>query len=144
MMFSPARRIAVAAALVTTVGLGSMVAAASATGASRPQQRQLAVAALSDFKVVLTATQEPRHPLLAKVTASGFQRSDGQWKLISIKRLGKAFEGDVNVCSLKTIQFKNNTAISPPVIRFDAIRVRLLLGPALGCSRAIISERWTP
>src|SRR5215471_17972084 len=118
MMFSSIPRIAAVAALVTVGGLlttvvtasaagvsqpqrrVTTVVAASGAGVSQPQRRQLAVAALSDFKVVLTATREPGHPLLATVTAAGYQRSDGQWTLISIKRLGTAFEGDVNVCSL--------------------------------------------
>jgi hypothetical protein len=54
MAFGLIRRIAVVAALVTAVGLLTMMVAASATGASQPQRRQLAVTTLSDFKAVLT------------------------------------------------------------------------------------------
>ena len=69
MLFTSVRRIAVAAALVTAVGLLTVVAAASGTGASQPQ-RQLAATALSEFKVALTATREPEHPLLATLCTS--------------------------------------------------------------------------
>jgi len=65
MAFGSIRRIAVVAALVTAAGLLTMMMAASATGASQPQRRQLAVTTLSDFRAVLTATREPGHPLLA-------------------------------------------------------------------------------
>jgi len=146
MMFSSMRRIGVAAALVTAVGLLSMVAAASATGASQPQ-RQLAAATLSDFKIVLTATQEPGDPLLATVTAAGYQRSGSGWTLIASKRIGKAsqwFWSSVGTCSLETTQLKNNTASpSPAVVTFDSIKVSLLATPAIGCS-STYSKRWTP
>jgi hypothetical protein len=146
MMFSSMRRIAVAAALVTA-GLLTMVVAAGATGASQPQRRQLAVTTLSDFKVVLTATRELRHPYLATVTATGYRRSGSGWKLIATKRIGKAsgwFWFSVQTCSLKTTQFKNNAVSpSPPVVRFDTIQVSLLITPAIGCSRTY-SKRWTP
>lgn len=144
MMFSSMRRIAAIAALVTAAGLLTMVAAASATGVSQPQRRQLAVTTLSDFKVVLTATREAGHPLLATVTAAGFRRSGSGWTLIAIKRIGKAsgwFWFSVETCSLTTTQLKNST--SPPVVRFDSIKVSLLITPAIGCS-GTFSERWTP
>jgi hypothetical protein len=147
MAFSSMRRIAVAAALVTAAGLLTMVAAASATGASQPQRRHLAVTTLSDFKVVLTATREPGHPLLATVTAAGFRRSGSHWTLIATKRIGKAsgwFWFSVETCSLTTTQLKNNTVSpSPPAVTFDSVRVSLLITPAIGCSR-IFSKRWTP
>lgn len=144
MMFSSMRRIAAIAALVTAAGLLTMVAAASATGVSQPQRRQLAVTTLSDFKVVLTATREAGHPLLATVTAAGFRRSGSGWTLIAIKRIGKAsgwFWFSVETCSLTTTQLKNNT--SPPVVTFDSVKVSLLITPAIGCS-GTFSERWTP
>jgi hypothetical protein len=147
MAFGSIRRIAVAVVLVTAVGLLTMVVAASATGASQPQQRQLAVTTLSDFKVVLTATREPGHPFLATVTAKGYRRSGSHWKLIATKRIGKTsgwFWFSVETCSLKTTQLKNNTVSpSPPVVRFDSIKVSLLITPSTGCSRAY-SKRWTP
>src|SRR5215510_10592627 len=112
MMSSSMRRIAVAVALVIAAGLLSTVAAASATGVSQPQRRQLAVTTLSDFKVRLTATREPGHPLLATVTAAGFRRSGGRWQLIAVKRIGR-FSGwfwfSVETCSLKVTQLENNT-----------------------------------
>jgi hypothetical protein len=147
MIFSSMRRFAVAGVLVAVVGLLSMVAAASATGASQPQQRQLAVATLSDFKVVLTATREPGHPLLATVTAAGYRRSGSAWTLIAAKQIGKAsgwFWFSVETCSLTTTQLKNNTVSpSPPVVTFDSIKVSLLITPAIGCS-GTYSKRWRP
>jgi hypothetical protein len=147
MAFSSMRRIAVAAALVTAAGLLTTVAAASTTGASQPPRRQLAVTTLSDFKVVLTATREPGHRLLATVTGAGFRRSGSAWTLIATKRIGKAsgwFWFSVETCSLATTQLKNNTVSpSPPAVTFDSVRVSLLITPAIGCSR-IFSKRWTP
>jgi hypothetical protein len=143
-MFNSMRRIAAVAALVTAAGLLTTVAAASATGASQPQRRQLAITTLSDFKVVLTATREAGHPLLATVTAAGFRRTGSGWQPIAIKRIGKAsgwFWFSVQTCSLTTTQFKNNT--SPPVTRFDSVKVSLLITPAIGCS-GTFSKRWTP
>jgi hypothetical protein len=147
MMFSSMRRIAVAAALVTATGLLSTVAAADATEASQPQRRQIAVSTVSDFKVVLTAIREPRHPLLATVTAAGYRRAGSGWQLIATKQIGTAsgwFWFSVDTCSLTTIQLKNNTiSPSPPVVTFDSIKVSLLITPAIGCSRTY-SKRWTP
>lgn len=147
MMFSSMRRIAVVAALVTAAGLLTMVAAAGATGASQPQRRQLTVTTLSNFKVVLTATREPRHPYLATVTATGYRRAGNGWKLIATRRIGKAsgwFWFSAQTCALKTTQLKNNTVSpSPQVVRFDSIQVSLLITPAIGCSRTY-SQRWTP
>lgn len=141
------RRIAVAAALVTAVGLLTPVAVASARGASQPQRRQLAVAALSDFKLVVTAVRERGHPFLATVTVAGFRRAGSGWKLIATKRIGKAsgwFWHSVQVCSLNTTQLKNNTVSpSPAVVRFDSVRVSLLITPSIGCSR-IYRKHWKP
>jgi hypothetical protein len=147
MISMPMRRIAVAFALVAVVGLLTMVAAASAAGASQPQRRQLAVTALSGFKVVLTATRAAGHPLQATVTAAGYRRSGSGWKLIATKRIGKAsgwFWFPVETCSLTAIQLKNNTVSpSPPVVTFDSIKVSLLITPAIGCS-GTYSKRWKP
>jgi hypothetical protein len=147
MAFGSIRRIAVVAALVTAAGLLTMMMAASATGASQPQRRQLAVTTLSDFRAVLTATREPGHPLLATVTAAGYQRSGVHWKLISKKRIGKAsgwFWFSVETCSLTTTQLKNNTVSpSPPVVTSDSIKVSLLITPAIGCS-GTYSKHWAP
>src|SRR5215467_4275398 len=149
MMFSSIPRIAAVAALVTVGGLLTMVVTASAAGVSQPQRRvttvvaasgagvshpqrrQLAVTTLSDFKVVLTATREPGHPLLATVTAAGFRRSGGGWQLIAVKQIGKTsgwFWFSVETCSLTATQLKNNTVSpSPPVVPFDSIKVSLLI-----------------
>jgi len=144
MVFSSKLRFAAAGVLVTVLGLAG---AASATGASQPQQRQLAAATLSDFKVVLTATREPGHPLLATVTAAGYRRSGSAWTLIATKQIGKASGWSwfsVETCSLTITQLKNNTVSpSPPVVRFDSIEVSLLITPAIGCSDTY-SKRWQP
>ncbi len=146
-MFRSMRRAAVVAALAIAASLLALVGAASATGASQPQHRQFATAVLSDFKVVLTATREPGHPLLATVTAAGFRRTGSHWTLIATKRIGKAsgwFWFSTQTCSLTTTQFQNNkVSPSPPVVRFDAIKISLLITPAIGCSRTF-SERWKP
>ena len=144
MMFGPMRRIAAVAALAGAAGLLTTVTAAGAAGTSQPQRRQLAVTALSDFKVVLTASREPGHPLLATVTAAGFRRSDGGWTLIATKRIGQASEWSwfaTQTCSLRVTQFKNST--SPSVVRFDSISVSLLITPSVGCSPPF-SKRWIP
>jgi hypothetical protein len=145
MIFSSMGRFAVAGVLVTVAGLLSMVAAATATRASQPQQRQLAVATLSDFKVVLTATREPGHPLLATVTAAGYRRSGSAWMLIATKQIGKPSGWSwfsAQTCSLTISQLKNNTVSpSPPVVRFDSIKVSLLITPAIGCS-GTYNKRW--
>lgn len=160
-MFGSTRRIAAVAALATVGGLLTTVVAvsaagvtqpqrrvaAAAAGVSEPQRRQLAVTTLSDFKVVLTATRESGHPLLATVTAAGFRRSGGRWQLIAVKRIGKVSEWfwfSVETCSLKATQLKNNTVSpSPAVLPFDSIKVSLLITPAIGCS-GTFTKRFTP
>jgi len=160
-MFSSIRRIAAVAAVATVGGLLTTVVAVSAAGVSQPhrrvaaaaarvgqpERRQLAVTTLSDFKVVLTATRESGHPLLATVTAAGFRRSGRGFQLIAVKRIGKVsgwFWFSVETCSLKVTQLKNNTVSpSPAVVRFDSIEVSLLITPAIGCS-GTFTERFTP
>jgi hypothetical protein len=118
------------------------VAAVSATGASQPQQRQIAVATLSGFKVVLTITRGSGQPPMGTVTAAGYRRAGIQWQLISRKLIGKAngwFWFSTETCSLTTTQFKGAAPTTP----VDSITVRLLITPALGCSLPI-SERWNP
>lgn len=158
MMFSSIQRIAAIAALGTAGGLLTTVVAASAARVSQPQRRQLAVTTqpqrrqlavttLSDFKVVLTATRESGHPLLATVTAAGFRRSGGGWQLIAVKRIGKIsgwFWFSVETCSLTATQLKNNAVSpSPAVVPFDSIKVSLLITPAIGCS-GTFTKRFTP
>lgn len=146
MILSPMRRIAAVCALVAAAGVLCVVAAASATGSSQQQRRQIAVTRLSDFKVVLTATRGSAHPLLATVTASGYRRTGGHWQLISTKRIGDSngwYWYPVAACSLTATQLKNNTNPSPPVVRFDSIKVSLLITPAIGCS-GTYRKHWTP
>jgi hypothetical protein len=48
------------------------------------------VTTLTRFKIVLAATRGgPGHRLQATVTAKGYRRSDGHWKLIAAKRVGR-------------------------------------------------------
>lgn len=136
------RRIAVAAALLCVIGVLTTAAAVSAAGTSHPQRRQLAVAALSRFRVVLTITRGSGSPPMATVTAAGYRRSGGHWKLISTQRIGKPsqwFWFSTETCSLTTRQL---TGVSP-VQAADSIRVSLLITPALGCSGPI-SKTWKP
>lgn len=140
MFATTSRRIAAAAALITVASLLTTAAAASATGASQPQRRQIAVATLSDFKVVVTATRDPRQRFLATLTAAGFRRSGGHWKLISAKRIGKANEWAwfaVDTCSLTTRQFKGIS----PVKTVGSIKITLLVTPAIGCA-ATFTKSW--
>jgi hypothetical protein len=143
-MFSTTvRRVAAAtAALITVVSLLTTAAVASATGASHPQHRQIAVTTLSDFKVVVTAIRDSHRPLLATVTAAGFRRSGGHWQLISTKRIGKAnqwFWFATDACSLATRQLKGLS----PVKTADSIKIRLLVTPAIGCA-ATFTKTWQP
>lgn len=142
MISSAMRRAALAGALITAAVLLTVAVAASATGASQPQQRQLAVATLSHFKVVLTATRGSGRPPMATVTAAGYRRSGSHWKLIATKRIGKAngwFWFAVDTCSLTTTQFQGVT----PTTRVASMKVSLLITPAIGCS-GTFSKHWQP
>lgn len=130
------RRIAVVGVLLTVIGLATAVAAVSATGASQPQQRRIAVTRLSGFKVVLTITRSSGHPLRGTVTAAGYRPAGTHWKLIATKRIGKAngwFWFSTDTCSLTT-QLKGVA----PTRAVDSIKVRLLITPALGCRAAAV------
>lgn len=140
------------AAVATSVILACVIAvtttaAVSAHGTSQPQRRQIAAATLTNFRVVLTATRGgPGHRLQATVTANGYRRSGGHWKLIATQRVGQVngwFWFSVQPCSLTATQLKNNVKPSPPVIVSDTMRVSLLITPAIGCSRTF-SKRWRP
>ncbi len=136
------RRIAVVGVLLSVVGSATTVAAVSATGASPPPQRQIAVATLSGFKVVLTITRGSGQPPLGTVTAAGYRRAGTHWQLISRKLIGKAngwFWFSTETCSLTTTQLKGEDVTTP----VHSITVRLLITPALGCSLPI-SKRWKP
>lgn len=123
--------------------------ASSASGAAaHPQQRQLAVTTLSDFKVVLIATRdpgpEPGENLMATVTAAGYRQTSHGWKLIATKRIGGAtgwFWGPATVCSLTETQLKPTPTGSPSAVTWDSITVSLLETPALGCSKTY-TQRW--
>ena len=137
------------AAVCAAVAAGCLIAGAtavSAHGASQPHQRQLAVTTLTHFRVVLTATRGgPGHRLQATVTAKGYRRSGGRWKLIAAKRIGPVNGWEwfgVDTCSLSVTQFKPHQP-SPPFIPFDSMKVSLVAGPALGCTRNY-SLRWKP
>ena len=147
MISTALRRVSAAAAVIIAACLIAAAAAVSAHGAVQPQQRQLGVTMLAQFKVVLTATRGgPGHRLQATVTVKGYRRSGGHWTLIAAKRVGPVNGWQwfsVDTCSLTATQFKNNTQPSPPVLPSDSAKVSLLLGPALGCSTTY-SERWTP
>ena len=142
MISSAMRRIAVVGALISVTGLLTTVAAASATGASQPQRRQVAAATLSRFKVVITITRGSGSPPMGTVTAAGYRRSGTQWQLIARKRIGNAngwFWFSTETCSLTITQLKGVS----PVNAVDSIKVSLLITPALGCS-APISQHWQP
>jgi hypothetical protein len=130
------------AVLMIAVGLLTMITVARASGASQPQQRQLATATLSQFRVVVTATRGPGQPPMATVTAKGYYRSGSHWKLIATKRIGdpnQRYWASVNTCSLTIRQL----AGASPAQAVDSIKIGLLPSPALGCIPAI-SARWTP
>jgi hypothetical protein len=131
-----------AAAFFAVALLALLPLAGSAASVTHvPQHRPLAVTTLSGFKVVLTATRVSR--LDATVTAAGFRRTSGGWKLIATKRIGKAgfwswFATDV--CSLKVTQLKPEPSSAAPS---DSITVNLLWGPAIGCLGPY-TKHWQP
>jgi hypothetical protein len=142
MISSTMRRITVVSALIAVIGVLTAVAAVSAAGASHPQRRQLAVATLSRFRVVLTITRGSGDPPMGTVTAVGYRRSGSQWTLIARNRVGKAngwFWFSTDTCSLTTRQLQGVS----PVAAADSIRVSLLVTPAIGCSRPI-GKHWQP
>lgn len=147
MIYSAIRRTIAVAVFVIAASLIATTTAATATSANQPERRQVAVATLTHFRLVLTVTRGgPGHRLQGTLTAKGYRRSGSQWKLIAAKRVGKVngwFWFSVEPCSLTTTQLKNNLKPSPPVITVDAMKVSLLITPAIGCSR-VYSKRWRP
>jgi hypothetical protein len=148
MFLGVTRRIATAGVLTIAAGLLATVTAVGVAGASQPpraagpQQRQIAVAQLTWFKVVLTATRGPGQPPSATVTAAGYRRSATGWRLISVQRIGARnswFWFAVDTCSLRTTQYRPGS----PVQRVDSVRLALLATPALGCTKPV-SLRWKP
>ncbi len=120
--------------------------AGSASGAAaHPQRRQLAVATLSSFKVVLTATRSPGPGPgpAATVTAAGYRHTSRGWRLIATKRIGKANWWSwyaTEVCSLMVTQLKPLPSSAAPS---DTTTVSLLWGPAIGCVGPY-TKRWRP
>lgn len=142
------RTVAVTACVLVACLIAVTTAAAvSAHGTAQPQRRQIATATLTHFRVVLTATRGgPGHRLQATVTAAGFRRSAGHWKLIASKRVGAVngwFWFSVEPCALATTGLKNNSQPSPPVTVSESMKVSLLITPAIGCSRTY-AKGWTP
>ena len=124
--------------------------ASFATGAAaHPQQRQLAVTALSNFKVVLTATRSPGTGPgpTATITAAGYRPTAHGWKLIATKQIGAADRWSwyaTEVCSLTVTQTKQGPPPgSPAAVPWDSVTVSLLWDPAIGCLPPITSD-WRP
>ncbi len=124
--------------------------ASSATGAAaHPQQRQLAVTTLSNFKVVLTATRSPGTGPgpMATITAAGYRPTAHGWKLIATNRIGAVGRWSwyaTEVCSLTVTQTKPGPPSGSPVaVQWDSITVSLLWGPAIGCLPPI-TRHWRP
>jgi hypothetical protein len=87
MISSAIRRTTAVAVFVIAASLIAATTAATATSAKEPQRRQVAVATLTNFRLVLTVTRGgPGHGLQGTVTAKGYRRSGSQWKLIVAKR----------------------------------------------------------
>jgi hypothetical protein len=142
MISTTMRRAAMMGAMITAAVMLTATAAFSATGPSHPQRRQLAEATLSNFRVVLTVTRGPGSPPNATVTAAGFRKSRGHWRLISTRRIGRVngwFWFSVDTCSLTTTQFRS----TPRTRRVASINVSLLATPSIGCSRTY-TETWRP
>lgn len=141
-----ATALAVSAIVACLIGV-TTAAAVSAPGAGQPQRRQIAAATLTGFRVVLTVTRGGAgHRLQATVTAAGYRRAAGHWRLIATRRVGKVngwFWFSVEPCSLTATQLTNNVQPSPPVIVSDSMKVSLLITPAIGCSRSY-RQHWRP
>ncbi len=135
------------AAAVCAVSLLALLPAAStAAGAvSHPQQRQIAVTTLTNFKTVLTVTRGPESGAapMATVTAAGYRHTAHGWKLIVTKQIGKSgqwFWYPTEVCSLTATQLK---AEPSSAVNSDSIKVSLLITPAIGCSKTYTIS-WRP
>jgi hypothetical protein len=119
----------VAAAVIPLAG-----SAASATPHHAPPHRLLGVTTLTNFRVVLTATQASHTSgPSATVTAAGYRHTAHGWQLISVQRIGRPGGWSwfaTEVCSLRTAQFRPQPSTATPA---DSITVKLLWGPAIGC-----------
>jgi hypothetical protein len=147
MLSTAARRVTVTAAALVLACMIAVAVAVGAHGASQHQQRQIGTTKLAFFKVVLTVSRGGSgHRYQATVTANGYQRSGGAWKLIAAKRIGNVNGWawfSVATCSLTTTEYKNNVNPSPPVLQADSIKVSLLVTPSIGCS-STYHLRWKP
>ncbi len=119
----------------------SPTAVPSASAVPAPE-RQIAVAALSSFKVVLTATRNPGQSAgaSASVSAAGYENTAQGWKLIAARTIGNPdqwFWYSVSVCGLTVTQLKPEPSSAAPS---DTVTVTLLMTPALGCSAAITED----
>ena len=137
MTLSPRRTAALTASAVALVAAAVIPlagSAASATAHHAPPHRQLGVTTLTNFRVVLTATQASRTSApSATVTAAGVpahrarlaadlgaaDRPAGFWSWFATQ-----------VCSLRTAQYRPQPSTATPA---DSITVKLLWGPAIGC-----------
>jgi len=144
MRLSRARRIAViaatglAVATVATSVAGSAVVyrpvvhQGAAHGLVVPRHRELGVADVPQFKVVLVAVRGPVDggAPLATVRASAYRHTAHGWKLISTKRVGRLngwFWYPVSVCSMTL------TPRGPLSQANTTFKVRLLATPSIGC-----------
>ena len=140
------RRAAVLCVVLSAACLLALLPALGATtGATHPQQRQIAVTTLTSFKVVLTVTRGPMSGVAprATVTAAGYRNTTRGWKLIGQKRIGQAnqwFWYPVTVCGLTVTQLK---PMPSSAVASDTLQVSLLITPALGCSKSY-AETWRP
>jgi len=137
MMAMPRRAAALtasAAALVAAAVIPLAGSTASATAHHGPPHRLLGVTTLTNFRVVLTATQASHTSgPSATVTAAGYRHTAHGWKLISVQRIGRPGGWSwfaTEVCSLRTAQFRPEVSTATPA---NSITVRLLWGPAIGC-----------
>lgn len=141
-----------AVGIILVLLLAGTASAAGAAAASRgpavaahPQQRRLATSKLSNFAVVLTATRSPGGGAApaATVSAAGYEHTASGWQLIGTKVIGKANQWSwhaTQVCSLAITQFKPEPSAAKA---WDAIKVSLLWGPAIGCLGPF-TEHWRP
>ncbi len=132
-----------AAALASSAAPGTPANTAAAVLASHPQQRQLAVTTLSDFKVVLTATRHQAYA--ATITAAGYRNTSHGWKLIATKRIGAPGSWgwfSTGVCSFTVTQSKPSPTGSPSAVPWDSVTVSLFYDPAIGCVPPI-TRHWS-
>jgi hypothetical protein len=63
------------------IAVTTAVAVTASVAAGQPQRRQIAVATLTGFRVVLTVTRGGRgHRFRATITAAGYRRAGARWQ----------------------------------------------------------------